>query len=158
MLSPGIYTTPRDAPLNLLLESAGLAPQQFSLEIKQEVLLSSSPRPLLVLQQCRDLGLKVCLDDFCIGSSGLLWLVQAPIDSIKMDRQFVASLLQSESHRHLVAGLVTLCERLGLRLMAAGVETEELRVQLLELGCQLGQGYLFHRPQPAEVLLASFTK
>lgn len=144
--------------LNLLLETAGLAPQQFSLEIKQEVLLSSSPRPLLVLQQCRDLGLKVCLDDFCIGSSGLLWLVQAPIDSIKIDRQFVASLLHSESHRHLVAGLVILCERLGLRLMAAGVETEELRVQLLELGCQLGQGYLFHRPQPAEVLLASFTK
>ena len=58
----------------------------------------------------------------------------------------------------LVAGLVILCERLGLRLMAAGVETEELRVQLLELWCQLGQGYLFHRPQPAEVLVASFTK
>jgi EAL domain-containing protein (putative c-di-GMP-specific phosphodiesterase class I) len=92
---------------------------------------------------------RLVLDDFGTGYSSLSYLKHLPLDTIKIDRSFVAGIEQS-ADRSIVDAVIALAHGLGIGVVAEGIETDAQADQLRELGCDLGQGYLFSRPVPAE--------
>jgi len=101
-----------------------------------------------VLAEIHGRGLRVAIDDFGIGHSSLARLSQIAATTLKIDRSFVAD-LPDDHARVLVSTMIRMADGLGLQPLAEGIETEEQRAFLLELGCPLGQGYLFSKPAPA---------
>jgi EAL domain-containing protein (putative c-di-GMP-specific phosphodiesterase class I) len=107
-----------------------------------------------VLGAVRELGVSVALDDFGTGWSTLGLLRRVPFDALKIDRSFTAGLPASRGDRALVASIVTLARSLGVPAVAEGIERPEQQAWLREVGCDLGQGYLFARPSTVEDLAA----
>ena len=105
-----------------------------------------------MLGAVRELGVSVALDDFGTGWSTLGLLRRVPFDALKIDRSFTAGLPASRSDRALVAAIVTLARSLGVPAVAEGIERPEQHAWLREVGCDLGQGYLFARPSTVEQL------
>ncbi len=102
-----------------------------------------------IMQRIRDLGVHLALDDFGTGYSSLLYLQGLPIDRLKVDRSFVAGLGSAEQDPTIISTVVDLAHKLGLRVVAEGVETEaELRA-VGAMGCDEAQGFLLARPAPA---------
>lgn len=135
------------------LEEAGVTPAEITLEITEEVLLDRvSEANLARLAELRRHGTRLALDDFGTGSSGLAQLLRLPIDTIKIDRRFVAALGQDRRAAEIVRATVALAGALDMTVIAEGVETVEQVRTLTELGCQGGQGYLFARPMDAAAL------
>jgi diguanylate cyclase (GGDEF)-like protein len=127
------------------LSTAGLPPTSLMLELTESVLLREDDTAWAELAALRDTGVRLAIDDFGTGSSSLSYLVQTPIDVIKIDRSFVAS-LSSSRERAIVEGIVRLAETLGLAVVAEGIETPTDRDLLAEMGCPFGQGYLYSTP------------
>jgi diguanylate cyclase (GGDEF)-like protein/PAS domain S-box-containing protein len=130
----------------LVLRETGVSPQRLKLEITESVLMENAEAAVGMLTQLRDLGARVCIDDFGSGYSSLSYLLRFPADTLKIDRSFISELGKSERNAKIVASIVSLGRSLGLEIVAEGVETEEQRLQLEVLGCQYGQGYLFAKP------------
>lgn len=102
-------------------------------------------------------GFILSMDDFGTGHSTperLLSNGECPFDEIKIDKSFVRGLADSSRHRKLVGGLISLAKGMGLRVVAEGIETEAQRRMLSDMGCDLGQGYLFGKPVPAATFAA----
>jgi EAL domain-containing protein (putative c-di-GMP-specific phosphodiesterase class I) len=104
-----------------------------------------------VLAEIHGRGLRLAIDDFGTGYSSLSRLTQMPATTLKIDRSFVADLSQ-DNVVGLVSAMIRMAEAIGLQPVAEGIETEEQRAFLLGQGCPLGQGYLFSKPAPAEVI------
>ena len=104
------------------------------------------------LELLRALGVQVALDDFGTGYSSLSYLKDLPVDLLKIDRSFVSELPESEASMAIVAAAIELSHRLGLRVVAEGVETEGQYECLEALGCDLIQGYVVSRPVTASAL------
>jgi diguanylate cyclase (GGDEF)-like protein/PAS domain S-box-containing protein len=133
------------------IESYGLPPDRMMIEITESAFMNAPHRNEPVLAEIHDRGLRLAIDDFGTGHSSLGRLTQMPVTTLKIDRSFIADL--SEDHaRVLVTTMIRMAEGLGLHPLAEGIETEEQRAFLLELGCPLGQGYLFSKPAPAEMI------
>ena len=128
------------------LESTGLSPQRLTLEITEHALVHDLDRATSNLRRLGDEGVRVSLDDFGIGYSSLLYLRQLPIAEIKIDGRFVAGLGHSRDDNGIVAGLVKLGHTVGVHVVAEGVETVEQARSLVDLGCDVAQGYLYGRP------------
>jgi EAL domain-containing protein (putative c-di-GMP-specific phosphodiesterase class I) len=94
----------------------------------------------------RDIGVRLAIDDFGTGFSSLSYLEQTPIDVIKIDKSFVDSLVPSDRQRTVVDGIMRMAEKLGLEIVAEGIETEAERALLAEMRCPYGQGYLYAGP------------
>jgi EAL domain-containing protein (putative c-di-GMP-specific phosphodiesterase class I) len=108
------------------------------------------------LSALRRLGVRVALDDFGRGYSSLTHLKALPVDVVKVDRLFVTDLRESTEDRAVVEAVLTLARRMGLTVIAEGVETPAQDAVLRELGCPVVQGFLYGRPAPAaEVVLPS---
>jgi EAL domain-containing protein (putative c-di-GMP-specific phosphodiesterase class I) len=107
-----------------------------------------------VLEELRAMGVSLALDDFGTGYSSLASLDQLPIDTVKIDRAFVAKMVHSRYQTALVKSTVQVADALSLKVVAEGVESEAQASALAALGCHAAQGYLFGRPMPAEDLLA----
>jgi EAL domain-containing protein (putative c-di-GMP-specific phosphodiesterase class I) len=105
-----------------------------------------------VLRRVKTLGMGLACDDFGTGWSSLRALMRFPFDEVKIDRSFVAGMEDDPNERAIVAAIVGLSRDLGLQTVAEGIETPSQRDLLHALGCDLGQGFLFARPQPAETL------
>jgi EAL domain-containing protein (putative c-di-GMP-specific phosphodiesterase class I) len=127
------------------LTTAGLPPANLMLELTESVLLREDDTAWAELAALRDTGVRLAIDDFGTGSSSLSYLVQTPIDVIKIDKSFIAS-LSSSRERAIVDGIVRLAETLGLRVVAEGIETAADRDLLAEMGCPFGQGFLYSTP------------
>lgn len=97
--------------------------------------------------------MRAWLDDFGTGYSGLHHLRELSLDTLKIDRSFIAEMLSRPDQGKIVEAILGLSRALGLQATAEGIETQEVLDQLTGLGCQLGQGYLFGRPQPAEEIV-----
>jgi len=95
------------------------------------------------------MGCQIALDDFGVGYSSLAALGRLPVDVVKVDQAFVRR-LSTPDGAALVAAVVTLAKALGLQVIAEGIETEDQRQTLIDLGCTLGQGFLIARPGPPE--------
>jgi diguanylate cyclase (GGDEF)-like protein len=134
------------------LESSGLHPKSLTVEITETALVRDTANVAERLGQIHDLGVSVAIDDFGTGYCSLGYLQNFPLDVLKIDRGFVAGLGVSEDARILVRTLVQLGKDLGLLTLAEGIETEAQLTELLRLGCQAGQGYLFARPMERAAL------
>lgn len=131
------------------LESLGLPGDSVVIEITEGLLLEGDRKVRERLQAARAAGLPLSLDDFGTGYSSLSYLQQYEIDLIKIDRAFVHDLTPGAKNLALCRAIVTMAHELGMKVVAEGVETEEQRELLLQVGCDYGQGYLFARPLEA---------
>ncbi len=132
-----------------MLSAAGLDPQLLHLEITETAVMRDLEASAAVLGALRDLDVHLSVDDFGTGYSSLAYLRRLPVDTIKIDRSFVAELDGSggggDGDATIVRAVLGLGKALGLRCVAEGVETAEQRHVLAGLGCELGQGYLWSR-------------
>jgi diguanylate cyclase (GGDEF)-like protein/PAS domain S-box-containing protein len=132
-----------------LLGELGLPGQAVVIEITEGLLLDASRTVADKLLQLRDGGIQVALDDFGTGYSSLSYLKKFDIDYLKIDRSFTRNLAPDSSDMALSDAIIVMAHKLGLRVIAEGVETPEQRALLAAAGCDYGQGYLFARPLPA---------
>ena len=130
------------------LAVSGLAPRRLVLEITETATVADIEGAMARLRELKSLGLQLALDDFGTGYSPLSYLRRFPVDYLKIDRSFVRGLVVSREDRAIVRGVVEMAHALGLRTIAEGVEDEAQRDILTELGCDLGQGYLWLKPVP----------
>ena len=132
------------------LEKIGLEGAALVVEITEGLLLDANRDVTDKLLQLRDAGIQVALDDFGTGYSSLSYLKKFDIDYLKIDRSFTRNLAPQSSDMALSEAIIVMAHKLGLRVVAEGVETEQQRALLLAAGCDYGQGYLFARPVPAD--------
>ncbi len=132
-----------------LLAHAGLAPECLILEVTESVLIADTGRIGATMRQLRDLGVHLALDGFGTGFSSLLYLKGLLIDRLKVDRSFVAGLGDSGQDPTIGSTVVDLAHKLGLWVVALGVETEAELHAVGAMGCDEAQGFLLGRPGPA---------
>jgi diguanylate cyclase (GGDEF)-like protein/PAS domain S-box-containing protein len=130
------------------LADAGVPPHRLSLEITESVLVTDSTVIQTVIGKLKRIGVELSLDDFGTGHSSMDYLKFLDVDELKIERRFVSGLLTDPRDRAIVTAVTHLAHDLGLRVVAEGVETAEQAEMLRQLGCDLGQGYFFGRPQP----------
>jgi diguanylate cyclase (GGDEF)-like protein/PAS domain S-box-containing protein len=139
------------------LAEAGVSAGALWLEITETALMSDVKAATIALRELRSLGLHLSVDDFGTGYSSLTYLKRFPVEAIKVDRTFVNGLGIDAEDSTIVDAVVKLGHSLGLLVIAEGVETPLQLSRLRELGCDHGQGYLFGRPRPAELIESEYT-
>ena len=127
--------------------AAGLRPSQIVIEITESVAIEEHALSdqLTVM---RAMGFRIALDDFGTGHSSLAHLRTLPIDMVKIDRSFVADLVEDATTRALTRSVVDLCEALGLSVIFEGVETKAESIAVVQAGGEFAQGFLHARPMP----------
>jgi diguanylate cyclase (GGDEF)-like protein len=135
-----------------ILESTGVKPSSINLEITETVLMDNAEATHATLQDLVDLGVHLTIDDFGTGYSSLSYLKRFPVGGLKIDRSFVSGLGDDADDSAIVAAVISLAHSLGMIAVAEGVETDEQRERLSDLGCDIAQGYLFSRPVTADAL------
>ncbi len=131
------------------IASSGLSPNRLILEITESVFLENTFANLATLKSVHKLGVRFAMDDFGTGYSSLGYLVSFPFSKIKIDRSFIAGLVDRNEFRAVVRAIADLARNLNMRIVAEGVETAEQREQARMLGCTDIQGYLVSAPLPA---------
>ncbi len=124
--------------------------KSLELEILETVSINDMMDTIRILNKCRELGLSIALDDFGVGYSSLNYLKRLPLDTLKIDRSFVQSMLSNKDDKAIVASIIGLNSAFGYQLVAEGVETSRHEEMLIKMGCTLGQGYSIARPMMAE--------
>ncbi len=147
LVDPDFLRTVRDA-----LAETGVPADSLWLEITETALLTDVKTATVALRDLRGLGLHLAVDDFGTGYSSLTYLKKFPVESIKIDKSFVAGLGLESEDTSIVTAVVQLGHALGLTVVAEGVESPLQLNHLRELGCDRGQGYLFSRPRPANLI------
>jgi len=132
-----------------MLYETGFSPANLVLEITESVLMQDMPGTVATLRELKDLGLRLAIDDFGTGYSSLGYLRRFPVDVLKIDRSFIEGVNEGTEQSAVARAIIGLSDALHLTTVAEGIETEAQLRALRELGCQLGQGYLFSRPLPA---------
>jgi EAL domain-containing protein (putative c-di-GMP-specific phosphodiesterase class I)/CheY-like chemotaxis protein/GGDEF domain-containing protein len=133
-----------------LLARLGMPPTSLQIEITEQSLIRDFALSERNLRALKGLGCRIAIDDFGTGYSSLSYIGRLPVDVLKLDRQFVANLVDDASSQAIVGLTVALARRLGLDVVAEGVETREQQAALAALGVTGAQGYLFARPMSAE--------
>ncbi|WP_353230309.1 EAL domain-containing protein [Novosphingobium sp.] len=128
-----------------VIMETGVPPSGLKLEVTEGVAVLDADRTRRVLEQCRDIGIRVGLDDFGTGYSSLSYLHSLPFDTIKIDRAFVAAMDQPKS-RKIVRTILDLAGNLDLMVVAEGIETADQQAALTAMGCGMGQGFLLSTP------------
>jgi EAL domain-containing protein (putative c-di-GMP-specific phosphodiesterase class I) len=129
-----------------ILRETGLNPALLDLEITENIAMANAERSEIVLRELKGLGVRLSIDDFGTGYSSLCRLRQFPVDTLKIDRTFVSKMERNRETQEIVRIIVTLAHNLGLSVVAEGIE-EQVQLEMLKnLGCELGQGYLFSKP------------
>jgi diguanylate cyclase (GGDEF)-like protein len=135
--------------LREILHQSGLPPNQLKLEITETALMEDSEETVHMAQRLRDYGIRLAMDDFGTGYSSLSYLQRLPIDTLKIDRSFISRIHENpESNRNIVEVIVALAHKLGMNVVAEGIETPEQYAILRDMTCDFGQGYLFSPPLP----------
>ncbi|SCM78566.1 Diguanylate cyclase/phosphodiesterase with PAS/PAC and GAF sensor(S) [uncultured Pleomorphomonas sp.] len=139
--------------LTAALDEFGVPPAALMVEVTENVLLSKvADEVQTTLSQLADKGIKIALDDFGTGYASLSHLKDFPVDLLKIDRSFVATLTEERESRSIVRGITALAHDLGIPVIAEGVETTAQRDMLRHFGVDFGQGYLFSRAMlPAQI-------
>lgn len=136
------------------LDETGVPPRLLVLEVTESALVADAEIAASQLRALREVGVRVAIDDFGTGYSSLSYLQQFPVDVLKIDRSFIASVVGDQPVPPLVRGVVELARTLSLETVAEGIEDVGQAMQLRTEGCQLGQGFLFSRPLPEDAALS----
>jgi diguanylate cyclase len=149
LIEPGFVEAVRDE-----LERQSLSSDALVLEITETCVITDFERSRQVIQQLRDMGIVVSIDDFGAGVTSLAYLSSLPVKELKLDRYFVARLAGGEADRdlELLRSTIELGHAMGLRIVAEGIEDEETLELLSDLGCDFAQGYCICMPKPADEL------
>jgi diguanylate cyclase (GGDEF)-like protein len=131
------------------LDEVGLAPPRLCIEVTERVLVDVGVSIVSDLHRLTDRGVHLAIDDFGTGYSSLTYLKHFPVDTVKIDRSFVAELGVARHDTAIVEAITTLARTLELTTVAEGIEHDGQRRRLRDLGCDHAQGFLFHRPLPA---------
>ena len=141
------------------LASSGIDPAMLCIEITETVIVSARERAIALLQELRQLGVGLALDDFGTGYSSLSYLRSFPIDTLKIDRSFVAEMLTNHTTASIIEAIISMTRILGLRVVAEGVEDQAQFAFLQQIGCDAVQGFYVSAAVPADAfaaLLANF--
>jgi diguanylate cyclase (GGDEF)-like protein/PAS domain S-box-containing protein len=146
---PGFVDSVRQA-----LHASALPPSALLIELTESLLLGGNDQIRADLNELKEIGVKLAIDDFGTGYSSLGYLLELPIDVLKVDKTFVTGIASSWRRHALVEGIVRLARTLEVEVIAEGIETETERELLAGMGCQFGQGYLLSVPVDATSALA----
>ncbi len=135
-----------------VLDSASTRPGLLTLEVTESVFVRDGERALFVLNDLKDIGVKLALDDFGTGYSSLGYLRRFPVDTVKVDREFVAHLGEDPASHTIVTAVIALAHGLGMTVVSEGVETAAQHQELTALGCDSCQGFYFAAPMTASSL------
>jgi diguanylate cyclase (GGDEF)-like protein len=142
--SPGLLYS-----IEAALDFSGLPPAQLEVEITEGTAMVDAERTVDTLRRLKDLGIKLALDDFGTGYSSLSYLKRFPLDVLKIDQSFVRNILSSGGDRAITQAVISLARSFGMAVIAEGVEKEEQKRLLQQMGCDAYQGYLFSPPLSA---------
>lgn len=131
-----------------ILDETGVEPDGIEIEITESMLMSDSQRTVVTLQALSDMGLHIAMDDFGTGYSSLSYLKKFPIDTIKIDRSFVADITTSPDDAEIIRTIITMGQTLNRGVVAEGVETKEQYDLLAKYNCDHIQGYYICKPLP----------
>ena len=129
-----------------ILEETGTDPQLLELELTESCLMDNIDATFKSLSRLQASGVSVSIDDFGTGYSGLSYLRTLPINTLKIDRSFIADINSSDHDKAIVAAIIGMAKALGLSVTAEGVETRRQMELLAEMNCDEAQGYLFSKP------------
>ena len=136
----------------LLAVHPRVAPDHFELEVLETSALQDLAQTSSVLEACRSLGVEISIDDFGTGYASLTYLKRLPVQTLKIDQSFVRDILEDPEDLSILEAVLGLATAFRRKMVAEGVETVEHGLMLLQLGCELAQGYGIARPMPAEDL------
>jgi diguanylate cyclase (GGDEF)-like protein/PAS domain S-box-containing protein len=141
------------AMIGALLSEYEIPARALILEVTETAALDDDALP--GLHRLRELGIDIAMDDFGIGYSSLARLKRLPITMLKIDRTFIADVIEDRFDRAIVISIVNVAKAFGLRVVAEGIETDEQAAFVRSLGCEEGQGYRFGRSQPLHVVVSA---
>lgn len=131
-----------------ILEESKLEPKYLTLEITESIIMKSLDSNIKVLEKLRKLGVTIALDDFGTGYSSFNYLLNLPIDILKIDKSFVDGITESSKHESIFSSIVYIAKNIELNVVAEGVETNEQLDILRKQKCDKVQGYIFSKPIP----------
>jgi EAL domain-containing protein (putative c-di-GMP-specific phosphodiesterase class I) len=135
-----------------ILDEVGVPAAQLIVEVTETTLLADPHRAARVLDRLAAAGVSISIDDFGQGQTSLAYLSVLPVEELKIDRSFVADMLENGAHESIVRSIIHLGHNLTLRVVGEGVETDEVLAALRAGGCDVAQGFLLARPMPAASL------
>ena len=138
---PGFYQVVKDA-----LDQSGLDPNYLEIELTEHLLIKEKRQFNHQLQRLKSLGVCLAIDDFGTGYSNLGYLTELRVDVLKLDRSFIVQMADSKSTLAVIKAIIGMARVLKLKVVAEGVETEQELKQLAEMGCDIGQGFLWSKP------------
>ena len=139
------------------LDAARVPASRLTLEITETAIMDDVERTVDVLWELRRAGVKLSIDDLGVGQSSLAYLKRLPVHEVKIDKSFVMSMVDDPDDDAIVCAVVGLAHRLGMTIVAEGVESDRIRDRLVEIECDVAQGYWYSRPMPAADVVAWFT-
>jgi diguanylate cyclase (GGDEF)-like protein/PAS domain S-box-containing protein len=141
-----------------VLQTTGLEPRYLELEVTESMVMHDAPQLVAMLDELKDLGVKIAVDDFGTGYSSLSYLKRFPVDRLKVDRSFVEHMTTEADDATIVRAIIALGHNLGLKVVAEGVETAQQARALRAYQCDEAQGFLFARPVSARDIPRLVTK
>lgn len=135
------------------LNLTGFDASKLHLELTESILLEDSRQAIRTLEALRRQNFSIAIDDFGTGFSSLSYLKQLPVDSLKIDRSFIADVIGGEHDAAIASGIISMAKQLKLQVVAEGVETEEQAAFVEAAGCHLMQGFYFAKPMPYSELV-----
>ncbi len=133
------------------LDATGLDPRWLELELTENTAMRNVDFSVQLMASLKAMGVGLCLDDFGVGYTSLVYLKRFPLDAVKIDRTFLSALQEASSDAAIISAIVGIAHSLGLGIVGEGVENDAQLNFLLGHGCEIMQGYLFSRPVPAPV-------
>ena len=138
-----------DSIINVI-KSYDISPSEIELEITETILIEDFRAVYEKLMLLRDFGLRISLDDFGTGFSSLSYLKKLPIDTLKIDKSFIDTVLEDSATRVITEAIINMVKALGIESVAEGVEEQKQYEYLYSIGCDVIQGYLFGKPLSTE--------
>ena len=138
-----------------IISNQNMKPAELKLELTETAMVEQPALALQIMNKLIESCCSIALDDFGAGHSGMGHLQRYPIATLKIDATFIESILSSVQSQEIVRSTITLAHSLGMKVVAEGIETEEVRQKVMEMECDFGQGWLFGHPAPLQQLLQS---
>jgi EAL domain-containing protein (putative c-di-GMP-specific phosphodiesterase class I) len=138
------------ATISNAIKNTSLDPRYLELEITENILLQDAEKTIKMLNELKDMGIRLAMDDFGTGYSSFNYLIRFPLDIIKIDMSFIKNITEQAEHAAVVEAIISMSHSLNLKVVAEGVETQQQLDLLREFGCDEIQGYYYSRPLPSK--------